>query len=197
MSTNYTSSEVEILSRLKLGDGRAFENLYLAHSPLLYKKLLRLVKEQEVAQELLQDLFLRIWEKREQIDVNKPFRAYLFRITQNLVADFYRRAAFDRKMLEALIRDSSEYDHTFQDELDDQRKEILQQAMQTLPPKRKEIYMLIKIERRSYEEVSALLGVSVSTISDHVVKATKSLREYVGQNKHLLIALIAVSLSSR
>lgn len=196
MSTTHTYTEAEILNRLKLGDELAFEELYETHSPLLYKKLLRLIKDEAIAQELLQDLFVRIWEKRGQIDVDKSFRAYLFRITQNLVTDFYRRAAFDKKMIEVFVRESTEYVYAFEDELQDERRQILMKAMNTLPPKRKEIYMLVKLERKSYEEVSVLLGVSISTISDHVVKATKTLKEYISKNEVALISLIAVALTS-
>ncbi|WP_316794358.1 RNA polymerase sigma factor [Pedobacter frigoris] len=196
MSINYLYTEAELLGRLKLGEERAFEELYVIYSPLLYKKLLRLVKDEAIAQELLQDLFVRIWEKRSQIDAEKSFRAYLFRITQNLVTDFYRRVAFDKKMIEVFVRESTEYVYAFEDELQDERRQILMKAMDTLSPKRKEIYMLIKLERKSYEEVGELLGISVSTISDHVVKATKTLKEYISKNDTALIALIAVTLTS-
>jgi DNA-directed RNA polymerase specialized sigma24 family protein len=66
--------EEDLLTRLQSGDEKAFEQLYHIYSLQIFKKLLSLVKQEEIAKELLQDVFLRIWEKRESIDPEKSFR---------------------------------------------------------------------------------------------------------------------------
>jgi len=184
--------EKDLLSRLQSGDEAAFEQLYRIYSLRIFKRLLRLVKQEEIAKELLQDVFLRIWEKRASIDPDKLFRPYLYRIAQNLVTDLFRRAAYDRKLLDHLITATTELYNPIEDSTNlKDGAAILQQAIDSLPPQRRKIYMLCKMEGKSYEEVSAMLGISTSTISDHIVKGTRSLKIYFASNEMALIILSA------
>lgn len=186
-------AEKDLLSRLQSGDEFAFEQLYRTYSLQIFKRLLRLVKQEEIAQELLQDVFLRIWEKRASIDPDKLFRPFLYRIAQNLVTDLFRRAAYDRKLLDHLVNATTELYNPIEDSTNlTDGAAILQQAIDSLPPQRRKIYTLCKLEGKSYEEVSLLLGISTSTISDHIVKGTKSLKIYFASNE---MALIIVSAS--
>jgi RNA polymerase sigma-70 factor (family 1) len=159
---------------------------------------LQLVKQAAVAEEILQDVFVKIWEKREMLDNQKSFRSFLYTIAKNLVVDLFRRAALDRRMLEKFIIDNTEFYNPFEgiDDPEEESKAIVQTALDILPPQRKKIYMLVKLEGKSYGEVAELLGISTSTINDHVVKATKSLKAYFDQNDGLLIVLIASLLIS-
>jgi len=192
MQTVIPIDEKQLLERLKSGDEKAFERLYWNYSPQIFRKLLKLVKKEEIGEELLQDVFLRIWEKRETIDTEKSFRSYLYRIAQNLVTDLFRRAAYDRKLLDHLIAASTELYNPIEDKINTEGgNAVLQLAIDTLPPQRRKVYTLCKIEGKSYEEVSVLLGISTSTISDHIVKATKSLKVYFSSNEIALVALIS------
>lgn len=187
--SSYTDRQLTGL--LQQGDEYAFKQLYLLYSPRIYKKILQLVKQTSVAEELLQDVFVRIWEKKEQIDLEKSFPSFLYRIAHNLVTDLFRRLALDRKMMESFIAESTELYSPFEEDDENESKLILQKALDTLPAQRKKIYVLIKIEGKSYEEVGSLLGISTSTVNDHVVKATKTLKAYFNSNDAATISLIA------
>ena len=191
-------SEQELLVKLTEGSEYAFEQLYLIYSPKIYRKILQLVKQSAVAEELLQDVFVKIWEKRESLDNQKSFKSYLYTIAKNIVVDLFRRAALDRQMLEKFIVDNTELYYPFDgiDDRDLKSKAIIQKALDKLPPQRKRIYTLIKLEGKSYEEVAEMLVISTSTINDHVVKATKSLKAYFDENDVALIALLACLLIS-
>ena len=185
-------NEVELLARLKAGDELAFECLYQIYSPQIHFKLLKLVKLQSLAEELLQDVFVKIWEKRSGIDENKSFRSYLYIIAQNLAKDLFRRAAFDRKMLAAMISASTEiYDPVMDAYQEKDHEQLMQDVISILPPQRRKIYTLVKIEGKSYEEVSALLGISFSTINGNIVKANATLKKHFADNKIIFVALIA------
>jgi RNA polymerase sigma-70 factor (family 1) len=198
MSLKTLHNEQELLVKLAEGDECAFEQLYLIYSPKIYRKILQLVKQAAVAEEILQDVFVKIWERREVLDNQKSFRSFLYTIAKNLVVDLFRRAALDRRMLEKFIIDNTEFYNPFEgiDDPEEESKAIVQTALDILPPQRKKIYRLVKIEGKSYGEVAEMLGISTSTINDHVVKATKSLKVYFDQNDGLLIALIASLLIS-
>lgn len=191
-------NEEELLKKLGEGDEYAFKQLYLMYSPGIYGKILQLVKQVAIAEEILQDVFVRIWEKREVLDNQKSFKSFLYTIAKNLVVDLFRRAALDRQMLEKFIVDNTELYNPFEtvDDPETESKAIVRSALDILPPQRKKVYTMVKLEGKSYGEVSELLGISTSTINDHVVKATKSLKSHFDQNDGLLIALLASLLIS-
>ena len=193
-----TEQEREILLRMKQGDELAFEKIYRLYSPKLYGKLLRLLKSVPQTEEILQDVFLKIWEYRSFIDPEKSFNAFLFKIAENKAYDFFRKAARDKK-LEAELIALSTINYIALEEFvaDNEKLVLLENAISKLPPQRQQVFRLCKLEGKSYKEVSELLGISLSTISDHIVKATKSIREHLGSfNGALLDLVIILSLIS-
>ena len=184
-------NENDLVARLNNSDGEAFEQLYQLYSGRLFGYLIKLVKSEVFAQELLQDTFIKLWNKRENINPEKSFRSYLFRIAENNVYDFFRKAARDKKLQEAIIKNACEnYRHVEENLLTKENEQILQDAINLLPPKRRQIFQLIKIEERSYDEVSTLLNISASTINDHIVKASKAIREALKQYHAAELGLI-------
>src|SRR5689334_14892813 len=91
--------EKELLARLRQDDRKAFDRIYHHYNLKIYGNVLRMVKNEDDAQELLQDVFLKVWEKRHHIDPERSFKAYLFRISQNLVYNFFRDVSIERKVL--------------------------------------------------------------------------------------------------
>ncbi|HWK99695.1 MAG TPA: sigma factor, partial [Parapedobacter sp.] len=91
MKSQTSIGDKELLLGLQRGDEVSFTTLYNRYSPSVYLSIIRLVKEREVALDIVQDLFFNIWKNRQAIDVNRPFRPYIFRIAKNLVVDFFRK----------------------------------------------------------------------------------------------------------
>ena len=185
--------EKEILLRLLQGDELAFEKIYRLYSPGLYGKLLKLLKSVPQTEEILQDVFLKIWEYRASIDPEKSFRAFLFKIAENKAYDFFRKAARDKKMEAELIALSTlNYMALEEFVADDEKSVLLENAINKLPPQRQQVFRLCKLEGKSYREVSELLGISLSTISDHIVKATKSVRDHLESSNRALLGLAII-----
>lgn len=186
--------EKELLLLLLNGNEQAFEKIYRLYSSRLYGNLLKLVKSETEAQEILQDVFLKIWENRQNIDIEKSFRSYLFKIAENKVVDFFRKVARDKKREAELISlATNEYVPVEELLQSDEKTALLQKAIYSLPPQRQQVFRLCKLEGKSYKEVSEQLGISVSTISDHIVKATKSIRDYFENNEQALLSLFIVA----
>jgi len=172
-------TEKELVELLKIGNRKAFEQLYHNYRLRIYGNLLKMVKSDEIAEELLQELFVKIWLGKEKLDSELSFKSYLFKIAENLVYDFFRKAALNKKMETYLVSVSTNPASPIEQHI--YYKEgnyVLAKAIEQLPPKRKQVYILCKIEGKSYEEVSRLLGVSISTVNEHIVKASRVVRKY-------------------
>jgi RNA polymerase sigma-70 factor (family 1) len=186
--------EKEWLARVKYGDQQAFSELYQCYSERLYRSLLRLVKSEQMAEELLQDIFVKFWEKRETIDIGFSLQSYLLRIGENMVYDFYRKLKRDQKLL-AIIKAAASDNYTpIEDSLlIEENTQLLRQAIETLPPQRRQVFEYCKLQGRSYQETSELLGISTSTINDHIVKATKTIRQFIFAHQKATALLLVLS----
>ena len=184
--------EKELLSQVREGDVKAFERIYKSYSPRLYGSIFRIVKSVPVTEELLQDVFQRVWEHRKTIDVKLSFKSYLFTIARNLVYDYFNKASRQKLMERYLQAKEMGGNDAFRNRLEEKESEqLLEKAIHQLPPQRRLVYTLCKIEGRSYDEVSRALGISVSTISDHMVKAAKSIKAYYLSRALLYIIFLA------
>lgn len=191
MTTALDLNEKDLVLLLRQGDRKAFDLLYHAYKRRVYTNLRKLLHSDALAEEYLQEVFYKLWVRRLQLDPDKVFPAYLFRIAANLVYDHFRKAALDQKMQAHLIASGSElYDHI--DTLINYKEsqEQLETAIALLPPKRQEIFRLCKVEGKSYEEVSLLLGISTSTINDHIVKGTRLIKDHFLGNQEIAIVFL-------
>ena len=176
---NEAPSERDLVLALQKGDEGAFETIYGLYSQRLFGRLLKLVKTEAQAQEILQDVFIKLWQHRQSLDAEKSFRSFLFKIAENKVYDFFRKAARDKLMEANLISlSTTNYINIEEYTRAEENLELLYKAIESLPPQRQQVFRLCKLEGRSYKEVSELLSISLSTISDHIVKATKAIKEY-------------------
>ncbi|TCC93158.1 RNA polymerase sigma factor [Pedobacter hiemivivus] len=186
-------NDVELLHLLKQGDNVAFDKIYNLYSQKIYHNILRVVKQSDLAEEILQEVFLKIWDKRLSINIESSFKSYIFKIAHNLVMDLFRRAAFDRNLINRLaIESNSSFDNSTEDIIDfKDTQKLIDEAIELLPPQRKNVYLLCKIEGKTYQEVSELLNISTSTVSDHIVKATKLIKHHI-KDIHYSIFIAAI-----
>lgn len=172
--------DTDLLCKLRGGDTTAFGKIYTIFAPVLYQRLLRLLKDTDIVEEILQDTFLKLWEKRVQIDPEQAFTTYLYRIADHLAIDVFRRISRDKALQQELWASTlSFYLHTEETFLAKEQRQLISMAIEQLPPKRKQILILCKLEDKSYQEVAQLMGISVSTVSNQLVKAIKEIKNYV------------------
>lgn len=187
--------EKDLLLRLRGGDHRAFEILYHRHSRLLLAKLDRKFVYPEDADDLLQELFVKIWERRQQIDPNQPFSGYLYRIAQRMVTDHYRKAALTNAVWSEVKRGASELvDFTDQQVEGRETQKLIEQAISNLPPQQQKAFNLCKIEGRSYKEAAEIMSVSPETVHAHLVKANQSVKAYFQNAQQHIPGTLAVAL---
>jgi len=110
----------------------------------------------------------------------------------NELYQFYRKVARDKKLQAHIIDTFTEaYSHTEEDIYLKESRELLNRAIDQLSPQRKEVFNLCKIEGKSYDEAASLLGISPSTVSNHLVKANTSIRKYLFHSKESIALLLA------
>lgn len=173
-------NETALLERLAAGDKDAFQVIYYHYAPRIYGKLLKLLHSEDLATELLQEVFIVVWQKHALVDPTRSFRSYLFKIADNLAIDLFRKANRSTQLLNRLLEASIDhYTHTEERLEQKENAFLLQQAIDALPPQQKTVFTLCKLEGKSHDEVGQLLGISPSTVNNHIVKATRSLREYL------------------
>ncbi|MFC3197941.1 RNA polymerase sigma factor [Parapedobacter deserti] len=175
--TAETTDEKRLVLRLMDGDGLAFKLIYDSYKHGLGLRLLRLLKSEVLAEEVLQDVFLRVWERRATIDPEKSFRSYLYRVAENMVYDLFRRAAKEKEILQAIIAANSElYTHVEEALMKKESRAFLEDLLARLPNQRRKIFIACKLEGKSYKEVAAELGISTTTVNDHIQKAMQYLK---------------------
>jgi len=191
----HTEDEQLLLAELKTGSEAAFSYFYQKYSLQLYRKLLSMVRVDVIAQELLQDLFVKIWEKRELIDPALSFKAYLYKIAERIVYDHFRKLTREARLEKTLSLSRSElYRHTEEALYAKEAQARINEAIDRLPAQQKQVFTLCKIDGKSYDEVSSLLGISTGTINTHITRATKSIKQYLLTSDNIAIVL-ALSLA--
>lgn len=182
-------AEKELIYRVKSGDQAAFEQLYFQYAGKLAQRLLQLLKSEELAADILQDVFLKVWEVRDRLDPDLSFGAFLYTIAGNYCKNSFRKA---------LSQQLYEQHHGFEEayspieqQLDGKEAELaLQAALEKLTPRQKEVFTLHKIEGLSYKEISAQLGISPNTINQLIQQANKQLKEQLITHSLLLAAIL-------
>ena len=191
MKVDEIIDEKILLTRLRNGDHAAFEQLYHHYKRHIVGHLLGLFKDQEIAQDIAQDTFIKIWENRAQLDEQKSFKAYLFTIATNNAYTLFQRIGKDEK---ARLSFRFLLQHVT-DQVDDyiaglEHQELLESLLALLPERQREVFRLFKVDGYSYAEISEQLGISSNTINTHLKRATNYLRNVLLRRPDLLLALL-------
>jgi RNA polymerase sigma-70 factor (ECF subfamily) len=175
-----------LLQRLVQGDETAFRELYEDYQGRIFLFAYRFTKSKEAAEEIVQEVFVKLWEKREQIRIEKNFAGYLFRVTRNLIIDGLKRAALDKKVQQRIYSHMQVLRNPVADELLSKEMERLhQQAINALSEQRRAVYLLSREEELSYAEIAEKLGISKNTVRNHIVSALESIREHLSNHPDL------------
>lgn len=162
---------------LKKGDMNAFDEIYRQYSKRLYGFSLRYVKQPLDAEGIVQEVFIRIWETREKIDIY-TFESFIFAIAYNLIISLLRRRVLEKKYLEFLLQKQNIYDAAnIIDEIHYRRvNEKVQSLLNELSPRQKEIFKLSREMGMTHDEIARKLNISVHTVKNHLVTALSFLK---------------------
>lgn len=187
-----TKNETNFLQEFISGSHSAFEWIYKKYAVKIYKRLLFLLKNDEIAEEVLQSVFVKLWESRSQIDSERNFGAYVSRIAHNAALDYIRlhiklETLDEKNQAHPLIGLQDSVEELY---IRKEKQRILENAIEQLPAQRRAVFKLCKVEGRSYLEVSEMLAITPATISAHLTLAMKSIRNYVLKHQEEINLLI-------
>lgn len=187
---NSTKSELELIRAFKKGNTEAFNTLFELHHKRLYSFLFGLLKSKEDAEEIVQDTFLKIWESREHFWEDYPFESLLFNIAKNASLN-YTRKKVNRAVFEKHLSFFADFNESSADQyiLFQETQSIIETILSGLPPKRKEIFLLQKVEGLSRQEIADKLGISVVTVDHQLFKANKHVKDEFKKFHLLMINL--------
>ncbi len=177
------TNETLHISRLQKGDTNSFEYLYNAWSGKLYNFVMRASKgESYLAEDIVQSVFIKVWENRFSLDPDKSFGAYICTIAKNLLINTYQH-----RMLEFLyqekIKNTDFTENTTEKEVDYHLlEEYIDLLIEQLPPARKEIFILSRRSLLTNKEISEKLKISENTVESQLTKAISFMRSKI--NKH-------------
>lgn len=168
--------EKELLNKIKNGDSGAFRHFINLYSENLYFFALGYVHTREIAEEVVSDVFLAVWQNRHKLDQIRVLKSWLLVITKNQAISYLRKEPLDTTVSIDDVEEVGDYFIPYIQPPDNniisrEETDRINNAINALPPKCKEVFMLAKIEKIPYKEISQILNISVKTINIHIAKA--------------------------
>jgi len=184
MAQNNFHTEKELLAQISAGDEKAFRALFASYYEQLYRYIFGFIKSKQVSEELVMDVFLKIWLGRDLIPQIEKFDAFLFRVAHNKSIDFLRSVARDPKFKDLLLENIQLANNVQSDSpvLMQEYETKLREAVSLLSPQRKKVYQLSREQDMTHDEIAAQLNLSKHTINNHIVEAQRFIRTYLSKN---------------
>ena len=166
----------DLLARLARGDEAAYDTIFRAWYAPLVRSTHAIVRDDAVAEELVQDAMLELWRRREQLDVEGSPQAYLFRATRNRALNHLRHLAVQRRSAAELQGDESREPSAPTELVARELEAAVQEAIDTLPPRCREVFEMSRMRGLKYAEIAETLGVSVKAVEANMGRALRILR---------------------
>ncbi|WP_158563222.1 RNA polymerase sigma factor [Chitinophaga silvatica] len=173
------TDELLLLQQVAKGDTKAYTKLFNHYSPIVFDTAFLYLKDEQLSLEIVQEIFLKIWLKRETMSNVRNFRDYLFILTRNIVYDGFKKQLVRLKAadyhLQHLPTSHNDTDHLL---LQKEYADIINKAVEQLPPERKKVY-LARSAGWSNEEISEKFNISVNTVKKQMSLALNTVRAFV------------------
>lgn len=194
MNSSSQNSDVFLIEKLRNGDSKAFEELYLGRKQKLFNFVRHLTNNEEDANELVQDVFLKLWERKEYLKDVDSLDAYIFTIAKNKVYKRARKRAYEHIYTNYIMHYKKQQDNCTEDEIFySDIKKLVDEVIESMPGTRKKIFKMSREDGMSNKQIAMQIQTSESNIENHINKAIKTLRAHI---KDKLVSLIILLLNS-
>jgi RNA polymerase sigma factor (sigma-70 family) len=196
LEDNNTYEETDLLRRVAKGEHEAFGKLLKKYHVLAFNTAKKLSNDSWMAEDVVQEVFLKVWLKRTELPTLSSFKAWLITVTTHAIYDNLRKKTVENKHLSSLVRELLPFE-TFPLQVSESsiiHEELIAAAMERLSPKQKDAFRLIKKEGYTREETASLMNISPETVKTHLEQAMRTVRAYclsrLDKNVVLMILLV-------
>lgn len=184
-----------LLGRIVKGDENAFRQLFDTYSGKVYAFALKLTHSETLAEEIVQDIFLKVWLNRQALSTIVYFPSYLYSLTKNHAFNVLKRLTLEANIKAAISLELTEIQHETEGRIVfNEYQRILDEAIEKLPSQQRKVYTLCQLEGLTYEEAATLLNLSRLTVKTHMQHALRFIRGYF--NGHLNLWILSLLLLS-
>jgi RNA polymerase sigma-70 factor (ECF subfamily) len=188
-----TFREKEWLRQVAEGDESAFKALFDAYWDHIYTVAYCLTKSVLPAEDMVQEIFLKIWLGREQLKAIEQFENYLFIVARNHIYTALKKEHLEHRLRQPVLdwlegqRDTPEQQLLFKES-----HQLVQQAISRLTPQQQLIYRMTREQGLSHDQVAARLNISANTVRNHIVNSLKIIREYLRDHASPIVLILAL-----
>lgn len=180
MPTKLPLDESTLISLLKKDSEYAFQLLFDHYHNLVYKVALLYVKSPTLAQDIVQDVFMKIWFQRNNLPDVISFESWIYTLSRNLTINCLKKLAYEGKARAAFNKDQNGFDDTTDHKIrNSQYNALLQQAIHQLPEQQQKVYRLGKEKGLTYEAIGHELSLSPLTVKTHMSRALAAIRSFL------------------
>jgi RNA polymerase sigma-70 factor (ECF subfamily) len=191
MQKNSQFDEATILSLLADSNEHAFEALFDRYRAKIYRLGLKFLKDPDLAEEVVQDVFLKIWLKRSELGELRSFDSYLFIVARNTTLDSLKKLASKAIAENEFASELGLVDYAIDySSMDDHYQEMVRKSLALLPMQQARVFQLAKIDGLSHEAIAAEMNISKLTVKKHMANALQLLRQRLYRKLATLIPLI-------
>lgn len=195
MITYSTLTDHELTEFLRQGDDVAFAELYKRYKSGIYIFVKKIVHSAALAEDLTQEIFVKIWEAGARLKDIQSFRAYIFITARNHTLNSLKKAFHsDIAMAEVVNNIAEQRNNIEEDFISREYSEYLQRVLATLPARSRDIFKLCREQGKTYDEAAIAMGISRNAIKNHMVSTMKilssSVEKDLGISLSLLLAII-------
>lgn len=185
--------ELLLLQEAAVGSRAAYTSLYTFYLPKLYKYIYPFVRfSKEDTEEILHDMFMKIWERKEELSKIKSFNSYLYSMARNRLINLHEHSKVKQKAIDYIVNHTDPTvngaDNNY---IYAQYEEVIKKAIDTLPPKRKRVFEMSAYEELSQDQIANELNISKSMVKKQLYSATRHVKEYLRLHTDLT-AFIAI-----
>ena len=191
MDNTELNNERELLAQVAAGDEAAFRTVVRFYHPRVFSHALAFTKSYPEAEEITQDIFLKVWQQRDKLPAIESFRNFLYISGRNQIISSMRK-----QVMQTGQTTEDPLEENFLPDQQYQYKEMYQlilKAIEQLPPRQKAVFTLSRLEHLSHEQIAEKLNISRHAVNWHIVQALGNLRNYLANYPEVLILLITIA----
>jgi len=186
-------SDYTLVENLKANDESSFRSLFDRYQEDLYYYARSLVKVEAQAEEIVQDVFLKVWLNRHSLNPDLSFKAFIFTLARNFAFNFLKKASNDRELIRKVFYKSQKNckpsDHSLHEA---EYEKLGRQAIDALPPRCRLVYKMSRNEGKTYEEIGSELNISVNTVKNQMNKALGNIREFLSLHGDIVFLMMVL-----